>query len=532
MKLLGLFLFIPFITAAQNNPDPSYNEKRSWWDLIHYDLHVSVNIDEQSISGHNTMTYKSLKGQSKQQMQIDLQAPMIMDSIIQDGQSIRFKVKEDKIIVAVKPQSGTSSITMYFHGKPPVSKQPPWESGLVWETDKDGNPFIASACQDAGPSIWWPCKDHPVDEVDSMNIHITCPKPLKAISNGRLYRVEDRANNSSTYSWTVKNPINSYGVNLSVGNYAYIKDSIPGELGYLDADYYILPYNIEKAKIQFMDAQRTIEALEHWFGPYPFYEDGYKLVEVPYLGMEHQSCVTYGNGYQNGYRGYDLSGSGWGLKFDFIIIHESGHEWFANSITNANVADMWIHEGFTSYSENLFLDYHYGPEAGAAYTLGTRRNIQNDKPIIGNYKLGTEGSTDMYYKGANIIHTLATIHNDRESWRAILRKLNETYYHKTVSSAEIEKFLAQEMKLNLSSFWDLYLRSTQVPTFSYRIDKKRLHFKFTNAISKFSMPIRIKINGEEYTLDASVKNRRLKLKEEITEVETNPNYYVNYQELE
>ena len=531
-----LFLFAACLSAsatmAQASKDPSYNSKRSWWDLTHYNLNVEVVLEDSSIFGYNDISYKSLNGSEKQKMQIDMQEPMLIDSIIQEGKSIRFTKKDNsRYIVAVKPDHGVNTIRVYFHGKPPVSQQPPWSSGFVWNKDNNGNPWIASVCQDAGASMWWPCKDHPKDEVDSMAISITCPQPLKAVSNGRLISVNHLGSDRAKFTWKVINPINAYGVNLSVGDYAYFADSLTGELGKLDADYYVLPYNVEKARNQFKDAQRTITALEHWFGPYPFYEDGYKLVETPYLGMEHQSCVAYGNGYQNGYRGYDLSGSGWGLKFDFIIIHESGHEWFANSVTNSNEADMWIHEGFTSYSENLFLEYFYGAEAGAAYTIGTRRNIANDKPIIGNYTLGEAGSSDMYYKGANILHMLRTIHGDTEDWRRILRLLNETYFHKTVSSAEVEKFMAKEMKLNLDAFWNQYLRETTVPTLEYEIQGKKLLFKFTGAVKKFAMPVRVKINGEDYVLDASVKNRRVKLDEPIETVETNPNYYINYKPL-
>src|SRR5690606_7352637 len=253
----------------------------------------------------------------------------------------------------------------------------PWDGGFSWKKDDNGNDFVATSCQGLGASVWWPNKDHMYDEVDSMLISVRVPKALMEVSNGQLRGVEDHKDGTNTYHWFVNNPINNYGVNVNIGDYVHFSEDYNGEKGILKMDYYVLKYNLEKAKQQFKDAPRMMEAFEHWFGPYPFYEDGYKLVEVPYLGMEHQSSVTYGNGFENGYLGRDLSGTGWGLKFDFIIIHESAHEWFANNITYKDIADMWIHESFTAYAESIFVEYFYGKKAGAEYVIGTRRGIQN-----------------------------------------------------------------------------------------------------------------------------------------------------------
>lgn len=269
-----------------------------------------------------------------------------------------------------------------------------------------------------------------------------------------------------------------------------------------------------------------MEAFEHWFGPYPFYEDSFKLVEVPYLGMEHQSSVTYGNKYANGYLGRDLSGTGWGLKFDFIIVHEAGHEWFANNITNKDIADMWIHESFTAYSENLFLDYHYGKEASAEYVIGTRKSITNRSPVIGTYNVNSEGSGDMYYKGANMLHTLRQLVKDDEKWRQILRGLNKEFHHQTVTTAQIEDYLSQESGMDLKPFFDQYLRDTRVPTFEYSIDKNILFYRWKNVVEDFEMPIDISVDGTSQMITPSIRAQTLQLPKTKSVVLVDVDYYI------
>lgn len=316
---------------------------------------------------------------------------------------------------------------------------------------------------------------------------------------------------------------------MNIGDYVHFSEVYAGENGDLDCDYYVLRDNLAKAKKQFKDAARTIEAFEHWFGPYPFYEDSYKLVEVPYLGMEHQSSVTYGNGYQNGYLGRDLSQTGWGLKWDFIIIHESGHEWFANNITYKDVADMWIHEGFTAYSENLFLDYHYGTQASAEYVIGTRQNIQNNKPIIGHYDVNHEGSSDMYYKGANMLHTLRQLVEDDKpasTWREILRGLNKAFYHQTVTTAQIENYISKKSGIDLTAFFNQYLRDTRIPVLAYVIDGNKLTFKWDQIVQGFDMPVVVEINGKSQWIFPAAQMKDIKVKEPITSFKIDPDFYV------
>jgi aminopeptidase N len=344
------------------------------------------------------------------------------------------------------------------------------------------------------------------------------------VSNGRLLNVDKDTN---TYHWFVSNPINNYGVNVNIGDYVHFGEKYLGEKGVLDMDYYVLKDNEGIAKEHFKDAPKMMKAFEYWFGPYPFYEDSFKLVEVPYLGMEHQSSVTYGNKYLQGYLGRDLSGSGWGLKFDFIIIHEAGHEWFANNITYKDAADMWIHEGFTNYSESLFLDYHYGADAANAYVQGIRKNIKNDRPIIGIYNVNREGSGDMYYKGSNLLHTLRQIVNDDEKWRAILRGLNEEFYHKTVTTDQIEQYISKKMKLNLKPFFDQYLRTTDIPKLEYKIKGNKLTYRFTNTVENFAIPVRIFVDGKPIWLESNTKWQTKKLRGDLSTVEVDPNFYID-----
>ena len=385
--------------TRQDSLRGSITPERVWWDLNYYHLDISVHPETKSIEGKNTIQYTILE--PYQTLQIDLQPPMKLTKAVQDGEELVVVTEGNAHFISLKkPQTAIGSqeeIEVFYEGKPRVAVRAPWDGGISWKKDSNGNDFIASSCQGLGASVWWPNKDHMYDEVDSMKISVNVPKHLMDVSNGRLESIEEHDDNTTTYNWVVTNPINNYGVNINIGDYVHFSEIYEGEKGPLDMDYYVLRDHLEKAKKQFKDAPKMMKAFEHWFGPYPFYEDSFKLVEVPYLGMEHQSSVTYGNEFKQGYLGRDLSGTGWGLKFDFIIIHESGHEWFANNITYKDAADMWVHEGFTAYSENLFLDYHYGTEASADYVIGTRANIRNDKPIIGTYDVNSEGSSDMYY---------------------------------------------------------------------------------------------------------------------------------------
>ncbi|CAM1362552.1 Peptidase M1 [Tenacibaculum litoreum] len=512
--------------TRQDSLRGSITLERSWWDLTYYHLNVTVNPDKKFIKGKNTVQYKVLK--PHQVLQIDLQPPLKITKATQNNKELQVISEGNAHFIQLQsPQKkgAINSVDVYYEGKPKEAIRAPWDGGFSWKKDSNGNHFVATSCQGLGASVWWPNKDHMYDEVDSMAISVRVPKNLMDVSNGRLRNIEQHNDNTTTYHWFVDNPINNYGVNVNIGDYVHFSEKYKGEDGVLDMNYYVLRDNLKKAKKQFKDAPKMMKAFEHWFGKYPFYEDGFKLVEVPYLGMEHQSSVTYGNQYKNGYLGRDLSGTGWGLKFDFIIIHEAGHEWFANNITNVDIADMWIHESFTAYSENLFLDYYYGKKASAEYVIGTRSSIQNDKPIIGHYDVNNEGSGDMYYKGANMLHTIRQLVNNDEKWRQILRGLNADFYHKTVTTQEIEKYMIEKSGIDLSKVFDQYLRTVKIPELEYTIENNTLKYRWNNVVKGFNMPIKVTIDGKDELLNPTENWQTKTIKGNSIEVDQN--YYVN-----
>ncbi|MEZ7514601.1 M1 family metallopeptidase [Flavobacterium frigidarium] len=523
----GLLNKSDVVFSRQDSLRGSVTKERAWWDVKNYKLDIKVNPVDSTITGSNTIKYKVIDTYNT--MQIDLQNPMEITRIIQDGKALEFtregnvffvKLKEQQLVGALK------ELTVFYNGKPKVAVNPPWDGGITWKKDVNGKLFIASSCQGLGASVWWPNKDHMYDEVEGMTISVNVPGDLMDVSNGRLQDVKKLKDGTKTYTWVVTNPINNYGVNINIGDYVSYSEKYQGEKGILDLDYYVLKDNLAKAKAQFKDVPRMLQAFEHWFGPYPFYEDSYKLVEAPYLGMEHQSSVTYGNGYKNGYRGRDLSGTGWGLKFDFIIIHESGHEWFANNITYKDIADMWIHESFTNYSESLFVEYHYGKEAGYEYVRGLRKNILNDKPIIGNYNVNNEGSSDMYYKGANMLHTIRQIINNDDKWRSILRGMNSTFYHQTVSTKQIEDFISTEAGVDFSKVFDQYLRDVRIPTLEYYSQDGNLFFRWANAVADFDMPVKVTIDSKEQWLKPTTNWNNVAVSKADIKLTIDPNFYV------
>ncbi|MFK7748810.1 MAG: M1 family metallopeptidase [Kordia sp.] len=535
--LLLVFAFTSLQAFSQNFTKQdslrgSITPERVWWDLTHYHLDITVDPNEKTIAGSNTIQYKVVK-KGQKTLQVDLQPPLQMTKAIQNGKELDIVHDGNAHFIHLKEKQKLGkiySVQVFYEGKPKVARRPPWDGGITWKKDANGLPFVASSCQGLGASVWWPCKDHMYDEVDSMKISVNVPKNLMNVSNGRLIKVEEKENETKTYHWNVVNPINNYGVNINIGDYVHFGEKYKGENGELDMDYYVLRDNLDKAKEQFKDATRTMEAFEHWFGPYPFYEDSYKLVEAPYLGMEHQSSVTYGNGYRNGYRGSDLSRTGWGMKFDFIIVHESGHEWFANNITNIDIADMWIHESFTAYSENLFLDYFYGKKASAEYVIGTRRSIANDRPIIGQYDVNHEGSGDMYYKGANMLHTIRQLIADDAKWRSILRGLNKDFYHQTVNTQQIENYISEKSGIDFSAVFDQYLRTTDIPELRYKKDGNTFAFRWKNSAATFDMPVRVAINGEFEWIAPTTNWQTKKMKNIVSTVELDPNFYVTLKE--
>src|SRR3970040_477601 len=523
----GLMAKSDVVFTHQDTLRGSITKERAWWDVKYYHLDIKVNPADSTISGSNTIRYKVLNSYNR--MQIDLQEPLEMKKVTQDGKELKYQRDGNAFFIELVARQNAGEIKelqVFYGGKPKIAVRPPWDGGITWSKDANGKPFIASTCQGVGASVWWTNKDHMYDEVKSTLISVNVPGNLMDVSNGRLQSVKKIKDGTKTYNWYVSNPINNYGVNIYIGDYVSFSEKYQGEKGNLDCTYYVLRDNLPKAKEQFKDVPRMLKAFEHWFGPYPFYEDSYKLVEAPYLGMEHQSSVTYGNGFKNGYRGRDLSGTGWGLKFDFIIIHESGHEWFANNITYRDIADMWIHESFTNYSESLFVEYYYGKEAGAEYGRGTRKRIKNDKPIIGYYDVNTEGSGDMYPKGGNMLHTLRQIVNDDEKWRGILRGLNSTFYHQTVTTKQIEDYLSQQVGIDLSTVFNQYLRDIRIPTLEYFFKDNKLGYRWTNCVSGFNMPVKVTLNGKEELLQPETEWKSISANDKNSKLEIDKNFYV------
>jgi aminopeptidase N len=504
--------------------------ERSWWDLTYYHLDVNVNPDEKFISGKTSVYYEVLE--DSKELQIDLQEPMKIKSVIQNGKELTVRHDGNAHFISLQDDQEIGkvySVDVFYEGQPKEAVRAPWDGGFSWKKDDNDKHFVATSCQGLGASVWWPNKDHMYDEVDSMLISVTNPKGLSNISNGKLRSITENNDGTVTSNWFVNNPINNYGVNVNIGDYVHFSEVYEGEKGPLDLDYFVLRDNLEKAKVHFTDTPKMMKAFEHWFGPYPFYEDGFKLVEVPYLGMEHQSSVTYGNKYKKGYLGRDISGSGWGLKFDYIIIHEAGHEWFANNITYKDIADMWVHEGFTTYSENLFVEYYYGKQAGSEYVIGQRKGISNKRTIIGEYNVNKGGSGDMYSKGANLLHTLRQLIEDDEKWRQILRGLNSTFYHQTITTKQVEDYISQQSGIDLTEFFNQYLRTTMIPTLEYELKDGQLKYRWTEIVAGFDMPIQVTIDDKEQWLFPNSNWKTMTINSDSLEIDND--FYVNSKEL-
>lgn len=532
-SVLLLALAVAHFSLAQNFTQEdslkgSNTKFRNFWDVKKYEVAVEPNVADQSISGSNKISFEITEDIENPTFQIDLQQPMNYKIGASD---IKFKseTREGDFIFLETAQKFKKGqifcVTFNFSGKPKIAVRPPWDGGWVFTQDKNKFPWVSVADEGIGASVWLPTKDIWSDEPDhGLTLKIKTPKDLVGVGNGRLISTKpDGA--GMVYTWQVKNPINDYSIIPNMGKYVNFKDSFDGEKGKLDLDYWVLDYNLEKAKKQFQQVKPMLKAFEYWFGPYPFYEDSYKLVESPYLGMEHQSSVAYGNHYENGYLGRDLSGTGVGLNWDFIIIHESGHEWFANNITAKDQADMWIHESFTCYSETLFTQNYMGKEAAEKYIVGLRKNILNDEPIIGKYGVRNEGSRDMYYKGANMLHTIRQIINDDEKFRQILRGLNKDFYHQTVTGKQIKDYINQKSGIDFSTVFKQYLETTKIPTLVYSQEGKNFQFHWKNAVENLNLPLRIKNGDHLILIKPSDKLQNITLDSE-SPVTFDVNYYI------
>ncbi|MEZ5034222.1 MAG: M1 family metallopeptidase [Chitinophagaceae bacterium] len=524
--------------------------ERAWWNVLTYAISVTPDYDSKTIHGCNVIGFDVSQPGANKKMQIDLQEPMQIDSVIFFNEKLNHYKRDGNVYIIdfgktlfgaadLENQFGEKlfsyRLKIYFSGKPREAKFPPWDGGWIWKKDNQGRPWMSVACQGLGASVWYPCKDIQSDEPDSgALLSITVPDTLVAVGNGRLTSKEQHANGTTTWHWKVVNPINNYDIIPYIGKYVHWSDTYKSEETNKDLslDFWVLDYNLEKAKKQFgLYVKPMLKAFEYWFGPYPFYEDGYKLVQSPHLGMEHQSAVAYGNHFENGYLGRDLSGSGWGLKWDYIIIHESGHEWFGNNITTKDIADMWVHEGFTMYSEVLFTEYYYGKKAGDEYLQGVRKNIANNSPIIGPYGVNKEGSSDMYNKGASLLHTIRQVINNDSVFRSILRGLNHDFYHQTVTTKQVETYFSQKSGIDLQKIFDQYLRTTDIPVLEYTTEGQKIKYRWANCVDGFAMPIDL-LGTKNFWLTPTTDWQTTTLPAGYKMEDVNKNFYVKMKAID
>ena len=507
---------------------------RDWWDVTEYVVLVEPDFNNKSIKGKTDIGFKVIK--PGKLMQIDLQEPMKLTNAYLGDTKLNFK-REGNVFFIEMPteltKGSTHKLALAYEGNVTIAKKAPWDGGWIFTKDKLGRPWMTVACQGLGASVWFPCKDHQGDEPENgSTLKISVPDSLVAVGNGRLISKKIFKQGWTTYEWKVINPINNYNIIPYIGKYVEFGESYPGVNGKLDCSYWVMDYNLEKAKVHFKQVPFMLKAFESSFGPYPFYEDSYKLVETPHLGMEHQSAVAYGNEYMNGYRGRDLSGTGWGNKWDFIIVHESGHEWFGNSITANDIADMWIHEGFTNYSETVFTTFQHGKEAGDAYVQGTRKLIANETPIIGYYGVNNEGSGDMYYKGGNLIHYVKQLFDNDEKFFVALREMNKRFYHRIVITKQVEDFWSEKTGKDLSKLFDQYLRNTQIPLLEVKKINQGIQYRWTNCIQGYNVPVRIIFNNETIWLNPQTAWQNTYTGKQVDKILIDPNFYAGVKLIE
>ncbi len=486
-KFIIISILLPFIgySATNNEQLGKLTPMRTCINVLHYDITVKVVPEQKYIEGKNSISYKVIRNFNF--LQLDFGANMQVDSIVYNGKSINYTRDRNAIIVNFKTaqlKNTLEKLTIYFKGNPIVAVNPPWNGGFVWAKDSLKNDWVGLACESLGASIWLPCKDHWSDEADSINVHLSVPENLVGVSNGKLVSIENEIKGYKTYNWQVKNTINNYNISINIGNYTLIQDTFYG-INTVPLNYYVLSYNKAKAQVHFKQVKTMLKAFEHYFGKYPFATDGYKLVETPYWGMEHQSCIAYGNNYKNNAFG-----------FDFIIVHESGHEWFANSITASDAADMWIHESFTTYSEALFVEYTQGKNKAIEYLFSQRPKIKNLSSIQGVRGVFYHGQmdSDMYYKGSWMLHTMRSVLHNDSLWFNTIYKFSTQFYHQIITTEDVVKFFNQETKRDWTIFFKQYLTTTKIPVLEYKIkylkgNKKQITYQFKQVVKGFEMPL-------------------------------------------
>ncbi|MDT8369553.1 MAG: M1 family metallopeptidase [Longimicrobiales bacterium] len=482
----------PVYTRADTLRGSWTTPARAWWDVTFYDLSVTLHPGDSTISGSNAITLRALE--AGRELQIDLMTPLEIDSIVQDGHRLAYRREGNAFFATlpeIVPAGATRTLTVHYHGSPRVAARPPWDGGITWATDSIGRPWVVTTDQGIGASVWWPNKDTQADEPDSQRVAVRVPPGLVNVGPGRLVDTRAFPDGSTVQEWFARSPINNYAIALATGHYAHYAESYAGEEGELTLDFWPLDYHLEAARRQWAQVTPMLQCFEHWFGPFPWYEDGYKLVEVPHNGMEHQTAIAYGNGFANGYQGRDGSGTGDGLRWDFIIVHESAHEWWGNHVTTKDLADMWVHESFANYAESLYNECLFGREAGARYVIGTRRGIRNDRPIIPARGVNAQGSGDMYPKGGSMLHTIRQIVGDDARWRGILRGIQAEFGRRTVTGQAVRDYMSREAGIDLSKIFEQYLETVMIPVFEYEIRGDVLRYRWANVVPGFEMPVEV-----------------------------------------
>ena len=490
------------------------NDNRSCYDVKHYDLLVRVDTSYQSIWGENTITFKAER--DFRVMQVDLFANMVVSKITFQGESLKLSREFDAINIEFPHdlKSGEHySITIQYFGKPQIAKNPPWDGGFIWAKDSQNQPWIAVACQGTGASLWWPCKDHLSDEPDSMDIRCQVPSNLTCISNGQDRGVYRDKRGILTHHWHVSYPINNYNVTLNIGDYVQLHDHYTASDGdTLALDYYVLRGNEEKALKHFEQVKPMLACYEEYLGKYPFWNDGYALVETPYLGLEHQSAIAYGNRFLSGYLGGDRSAQQ--LDFDYIIIHETGHEWWGNSVSASDIADMWIHESFCTYSEAIYVECRYGYDTAMKYVNALRGDVRNSTSIMGIYGVNREGHYDMYVKGMLFLNTLRHVVNNDSLWWGMIKEMSSEEFRLRVTNYdEVVAYFNRKTGINISPLFSQYVKHYRLPRLVYSTRKKRKKMvttvRWEADVANFSMPISVLIDGQKKLVPITSVNEKI-----------------------
>lgn len=478
------------------------NPLRSCYDVTFYDLTIKVDIENKHISGSNKMYFTATEDFDR--IQIDLFENLQIDRILFKDKTVVYNRQFNAVFINLdeKIMKGDKAmIEVVYSGNPQIAKNPPWDGGFTFTKDAQGRDWVAVSCQGLGASVWWPNKDHLSDEPDSMMIRTLCREDLLCVSNGNLRKKHSAQNGYRQFDWFVSYPINNYNVSINIGNYVRFADPytsiVDGEK--LDLEYYVLDYNLEKAKKHFEQVKPMMGCFEKYLGKYPFYKDGFALIETPYLGMEHQSGIAYGNKYLTGYAGYDYSQIG--MTWDYIIIHESGHEWWGNNVSVKDIADLWIHEGICTYSEALYVECLFGYEKAIAYTNARKSQVGNAKPVIGDYDVNNEGD-DIYDKGFLLMHTLRHVINNDSVWFAIIKGIQTDFALQTITTQQLENYISTRSGKDLSKIFDQYLRYPTPPVLEYWLEKKgrklEVWYRWQTDVKDFNMPIKMKDKTGEW----------------------------------